>query len=152
MALCFEFKEPRISGKIIVMVQVELSKIIIDEKRHDQVIVLKEVDGERFLPIVIGLPEATSIKMKISGFEPPRPLTHDMLKSVIEALGARVKFVVVDRLQFNTFHAKVVLEKPDGDEAWIDARPSDSIALALRVGAPIYVEEEVLDSAEMFDV
>ena len=134
------------------MVQVELSKIIIDEKRHDQVIVLKEVEGERFLPIVIGLPEATSIKMKISGFEPPRPLTHDMLKSVIEALGARVRFVVVDKLQFNTFHAKVVLEKSDGEEVWIDARPSDSIALALRVGAPIYVEEEVLDSAEMFDV
>ena len=152
IVVCFEFKGRALSGKIILMVEVELSKIIIDEKRHDQVIVLKEVDGERFLPIVIGLPEATSIKMKISGFEPPRPLTHDMLKSVIEALGARVRFVVVDKLQFNTFHAKVVLEKQDGEEAWIDARPSDSIALALRVGAPIYVEEEVLNSAEMFDV
>ncbi len=138
--------------KSISMVQVELSKIIIDEKRHDQVIVLKEVDGERFLPIVIGLPEATSIKMKISGFDPPRPLTHDLLKSVIESLGARLKFVVVDKLQFNTFHAKVVLEKEDGSEVWVDARPSDSIALALRVEAPIFVEEEVLNSADMFEV
>ncbi len=138
--------------KMVAMVEVELSKIIIDEKRHDQVIVLKEKEGERFLPIVIGLPEATSIKMKISGFEPPRPLTHDLLKSVVDALGARLKFVVVDKLQFNTFHAKLVIEKPDGGECWVDARPSDSIALALRVGCPIYVEEEVLNSAEMFDV
>ncbi len=134
------------------MVRMELSKIIIDEKRHDQVIVLKEVDGQRFLPIVIGLPEATAIKMKISGFEPPRPLTHDLLKMVIESLGARVKYVVVDKLEFNTFHAKIFLENAQGEEVVIDARPSDSIALALRVGCPICVEEEVLNASEMFDV
>ena len=133
------------------MVRVELSKIIIDEKRHDQVIVLKEVDGNRFLPIVIGLPEATSIKMKISGFEPPRPLTHDLLKSVIEQLHGSLDFVLIDKLQFNTFHAKLVLENSQG-KLKVDSRPSDAIALALRMDVPIYVEEEVIESAEMFDV
>ena len=134
------------------MVQVELSKIIIDEKRHDQVIVLKEVDGGRILPIVIGLPEATSIKMKISGFEPPRPLTHDLLKSVIESLNGKLDKVIIDKLQFNTFHAKLILSNGAQEPMKIDSRPSDAIALALRTEVPIYVEEEVLESAEMFDV
>jgi len=134
------------------VVEVELSKIIIDEKRHDQVIVLKETDGGRILPIVIGLPEATSIKMKISGFDPPRPLTHDLLRTVIESLHGNLKSVVIDKLQFNTFHAKLIMSNGTDEEKRIDSRPSDAIALALRMDVPIYVEEEVLDSADIFDV
>ncbi len=126
------------------MIEMELNKIIIDEKRHDQIIVLKEKNGDRRLPIVIGLLEASSIKMKLSGVEPPRPLTHDLLKLTIEALNARLEKVIIDKLLDNTFHAKLVL-KTDGTTKIIDARPSDSIALAVRTKSPIFVEEEVIN-------
>src|SRR3989338_6414974 len=92
------------------MVQVELSKIIIDEKRQDQIIVLKEKDGDRQFPIVIGFLEASSIKMKLSGVEPPRPMTHDLLVSVIEGLSASLQQVVIDKMINNTFHAKLVFK------------------------------------------
>ena len=128
----------------------ELSKIVIDEKRHDQLIVLKERNGKRILPIVIGLNEASAIKLKISGFQPPRPLTHDLLHNTIKELDAVVEKVVIDKLQENTFHAKLVL-KQDGKTKIIDARPSDSIALAVRCNAPIFVEEEVLAKSEFFN-
>ncbi|MFA5355821.1 MAG: bifunctional nuclease family protein [Candidatus Omnitrophota bacterium] len=133
------------------MVEMELNKIVIDEKRHDQLIVLKEKGGERLLPIVIGLPEASAIKMKISGFEPPRPLTHDLLQSAIESLEAVVDKIIIDKLEDNTFHAKLVIKTKSGDTKTIDARPSDSIALAVRARAPIYVEDEVVKQSEVFN-
>lgn len=126
------------------MIEVELSKIIIDEKRQDQIIVLKEKIGERQFPIVIGFVEASSIKMKIAGIEPMRPLTHDLLFSLLEELDAEMEYLVIDEMHENTFHAKIKLITDDGDDRLVDARPSDGIALAVRAGAPIYVEEEVL--------
>ena len=126
---------------------VELSKIIIDEKRQDQIIVLKEKKGERQFPIVIGLLEASSIKMKLSGMEVPRPMTHDLLMAAINALGARLEKLTIDKLIDNTFHAKLELKTSDGQTKTIDARPSDGIALAVRSNAPIFVEEEVLKEA-----
>ena len=126
------------------MIEMELNKIIIDEKRHDQIIVLKERNGERRLPIVIGYLEASSIKMKIAGAKSPRPMTHDLLKSTIESLDAIVEKVVIDKLLDNTFHAKLIL-KTNGTTKIVDARPSDSIALAVRTKSPIFVEEEVLN-------
>ena len=133
------------------MIEMELNKIIIDEKRQDQIIVLKEKSGERFLPIVIGFLEATAIKMKVSGVTPPRPLTHDLLQSMLEILEVQVKRIIIDKLEDNTFHAKIVLNtKSDPQEKIIDARPSDSIALAVRVKAPIFVEEEVIKRSEIF--
>ena len=129
------------------MVEVVLSKIKIDETRNDQVIVLKEKEGNRLLPVVIGIAEVNAIKLKLSGIKPPRPLTHDLIMSVIENLGAKLKKVLIDRLQNNTFYAKLYLEGTDGKETLIDARPSDSVALALRSGVPLYVEEEVLNEA-----
>lgn len=133
------------------MVEMELNKIIIDEKRQDQIIVLKEKEGDRFLPIVIGFLEANAIKMKISGVVPPRPLTHDLLQNVIESLNAQVQKIIIDKLQDSTFYAKIVLNSKTGaDETVIDARPSDSIALAVRTKAPIFVEEEVIKRAEVF--
>lgn len=134
------------------MVEMELNKIIINEKRHEQVIVLKEKNGSRSLPIVIGLLEATAIKMKIGGVEPLRPLTHDLLKSTIEHLRARLEKIVIDKLENNTFYAKLVVHAASEEVVAIDARPSDSIALAVRMSAPIFVEEEVLKSSEMFNV
>ena len=133
------------------MVEMELNKIVIDEKRHDQLIVLKEKGGNRVLPIVIGLNEASAIKLKISGFEPPRPLTHDLLHSTIENLEASIDRVIIDKLEENTFHAKLVIKTDSGKTKIIDARPSDSIALAVRARAPIFVEDSVMKQSEIFN-
>lgn len=130
------------------MVEMELNKIVIDEKRHDQLIVLKEKEGERVLPIVIGLNEASAIKLKISGFNPPRPLTHDLLHNTIENLEASIEKVIIDKLEESTFHAKLVIKTALGKTKVIDARPSDSIALAVRAHAPIFVEEEIIKQTQ----
>jgi len=127
------------------LVQMEVSKIRIDERRGEQVVVLKERGGDRLLPIIIGISEVTAIKMKISGIQPPRPLTHDLLKDTIAQLGATLQRVVITRLEFNTFFAKLVLQTKEGERREVDARPSDSIAVALRSDAPIFVAEEVLN-------
>ena len=133
------------------MIEVELNKIVIDEKRHDQLIVLKEKNGERVLPIVIGLAEASAIKLKISGFEPARPLTHDLLHSTIKYLEANIEKIIIDKLEENTFHAKIVIKTAGGSLKTIDARPSDSIALAVRFHAPILVEDEIIKQYELFN-
>ena len=127
------------------LVQMEVSKIRIDERRGEQVVVLKERGGNRFLPIIIGISEVTAIKMKISGIQPPRPLTHDLLKDTIAQLGATLQRIVITKLEFNTFFAKLILKTPDGQLREVDARPSDSIAVALRSEAPIFVAEDVLN-------
>lgn len=132
------------------MIQVELSKIIIDEKRQDQIIVLKEKSGERHFPIVIGFLEASSIKMKISGIEPPRPMTHDLLVSVIDSVGANVERLVIDKMLNNTFHAKIELLTSDQKIVSIDTRPSDGIAVSVRSGTPIYVEDEIFEKAAYY--
>jgi bifunctional DNase/RNase len=127
------------------LVEMEVSKIRIDERRGEQVIVLKERGGNRLLPIIIGISEVTAIKMKISGIQPPRPLTHDLLRNTITQLGAKLSRIVINKLEFNTFFATLVLETRDGGSEAVDARPSDSIALALRADAPIFVADEVLN-------
>jgi len=132
------------------MIQVKLSKIIIDEKRQDQIIVLKEREGERQFPIVIGFLEASSIKMRLSGIKPPRPMTHDLLVSVIDTLDAKLEKLIIDELLDNTFHAKLEFKLKDGKKKTVDTRPSDGIALAVRTDAQIFVEEEVLKKASLF--
>ena len=126
-------------------IEMEVNKIRIDERRGEQVIVLKEKGGNRLLPIIIGISEVTAIKMKISGIQPPRPLTHDLLRDTIAQLGATLQRIVIDKLEFNTFFAKLILSGKDGSLQEVDARPSDSIAVALRADAPIFVAEEVLN-------
>ena len=126
------------------LVQMEVSKIRIDERRGEQVVVLKERGGNRFLPIIIGISEVTAIKMKLSGIQPPRPLTHDLLRNTIAQLGAVLQRVIITKLEFNTFFAKLVIQTKEGQVQEVDARPSDSIAVALRTDAPIFVAEEVL--------
>ncbi|MCF7908705.1 MAG: bifunctional nuclease family protein [Candidatus Omnitrophica bacterium] len=123
--------------------ELELSRIIIDEEKKEQIVVLKEKKGQRLLPIVIGITEASAIKMKLSGFEPPRPLTHDLISSILDNLGTRLEKVVIDNLIQGTFYAKLHLAL-NGDIAKIvDARPSDSIALAVRTKSPIFVTNQV---------
>jgi uncharacterized protein len=125
------------------MVQVELSKIIIDEKSHDQVIVLREKNGPRQIPIMIGSVEASSIQMRISGVESPRPLTHDLLVLLIKGLGAEAECVLIDDFVEGTYFAKIRLKKESGDVVLVDARPSDAVSLSVRMKLPIYVEEDV---------
>ncbi len=134
------------------MIQVELSKIIIDEKRQDQVIVLKEKHGERQLPIVIGFLEASSIKMKLSGIEPPRPMTHDLIVAIFQGLEAKLSRLIIDKMIANTFHAKLEFRIKNGEIRFIDARPSDGVALAVRTGAPIFIEEDVLKKAAIIKI
>jgi len=131
-------------------IEVELTKIIIDEKRQDQIIVLKEKEGERQFPIVIGFLEASSIRMKLSGITPPRPMTHDLLASTLDGLDVGLKRLVIDKMINNTFHAKLELETKSGDIRVIDSRPSDGIAVAVRCQAPIFVDEEVLKNVALY--
>lgn len=107
-------------------------------------LVLREIEGPRRLPIVIGPAEAQAIVTELEGHHPPRPMTHDLIKSVIEALGSQLREIIITSLHEGTFYATLILDY-GGQE--IDARPSDAIALAVRFGAPIYVSEEVLRAA-----
>ena len=135
------------------MIELVLNKIKVDETRNEQVIVFREKEGTRYLPVVIGLAEVNAIKMKLSGITPPRPLTHDLLLDLISQLGGRLERVVIDKLHNNTFYAKLHLKRSSSNgEIMVDARPSDSVALALRAGAPIFVADEVLGAAGVSEI
>jgi hypothetical protein len=125
-------------------VEVELSRIIINETSDQQIIVLKERHGERAFPIVIGIVEIFAIDRRLKGITPPRPMTHDLLASVIDSLGAQVKRIVIDDLRDHTFYAKIYLQA-DGRTVKIDSRPSDAIALCAAINAPIFVADHVFD-------
>jgi len=124
-------------------VQMELNKIIISEMADNQFIVLKEVDGDRTFPIVIGSPEAYAIDRRLKGIPTPRPLTHDLLASVIEQMGGAVDRIEINDLQEHTFFAKIHIRQ-NGKVVTIDSRPSDAIALGIATTIPIYVAEHVL--------
>ena len=127
-------------------IQMELHKIIISEMQDQQIIVLKEVDGEREFSIVIGVPEAYAIDRRLKGIPTARPLTHDLLASVIEELGGSIEFIEINDLQSHTFFAKINI-KQNGNMISIDSRPSDAIAVAVTAKVPIYVAEDVLEEA-----
>ena len=129
-------------------VQMQLSRIIISEINEQQVIYLQEVDGDRQFPILIGIFEATSIDRRVKDYQPPRPLTHDLLVNTIEALGAELDSVVITELREHTYFANLRV-RCDGELIDIDARPSDAIAVAVTCNPalPIFVSEEVLDDA-----
>jgi uncharacterized protein len=105
-------------------------------------LILKEVNGNRRLPIIIGAFEAQSIALEMEGIKPPRPLTHDLIKNILESVGAELAEITISELKDGTFYAKLSLDSQE-----IDARPSDAIALAVRFGAPIYVSDKVMDEA-----
>lgn len=125
------------------MRRMKVDKLGIDLLTHDPVVILKDMEGKRHLPILIGPFEATAIALALEGTQVPRPLSHDLMKSVIEALKAKVNKIVIHDIKENTFFAKVVLESSLGPLE-IDARPSDSIALALRTNSPIYVTDQII--------
>ncbi len=125
-------------------VQMELHKIIISEMQEQQIIVLKEVDGDRKFPIVIGNPEAYAIERRLKGNVPQRPLTHDLLASVVESMGGTIERIEINNLQEHTFYARIHIRQ-DGNVIKVDSRPSDAIALGVSTTVPIYVAEHILD-------
>ena len=124
----------------------ELSRIIINETSDQQIIVLKERQGQRSFPIVIGLVEIFAIDRRLKGIKPPRPMTHDLLDSVIENLGAKIEKIVINDLKHHTFYAKIYLSL-NGETVKVDSRPSDAIALGAASNAPIYVADHVFEKA-----
>ena len=122
----------------------ELKRIIISEIHEQQVILLREVDGERSFSIMIGIFEATSIDRRVKHLPSPRPLTHDLVASVIDNLGGELRDVYISELRDHTYFAKLRI-RHDGETIEVDSRPSDAIAVAVTVDVPIFVAEDVLD-------
>jgi len=122
----------------------ELKRIIISEIHEQQVIMLKEVDGERSFSIMIGIFEATSIDRRVKRLPSPRPLTHDLVANVVEQLGGEISDIYISELRDHTYYAKLRI-RHNGELIEVDSRPSDAIALAVTASVPIYVSEDVLD-------
>jgi bifunctional DNase/RNase len=131
------------------MVEMTIDSIRVSLMNYQRVVILKEKETERYLPIWIGPAEADAIAVRLQGVTVPRPLTHDLLQSVIDSLGAAVSSIIVSDLKNDTFYAKIILNL-DGGVVEVDSRPSDALALAVRVEVPIYAEEVVLDQAGIF--
>ncbi len=125
------------------MREVEIKALLVDPYQNTPVVLLKDQSSDKVVPIWIGTPEATAIAIALQQREFPRPLTHDLLQSVLETLGGELDMVVIDHIEDSTYFATLVVRDREGEVHEIDARPSDSIALALRTGSPIYVAEEV---------
>jgi hypothetical protein len=126
------------------VIPVKVARLGLDSVSNTYVVVLQELDGERVLPIWIGRPEAESIAMQINGVRRERPLTHDLCQSLINGLGATLRRVQVTRVEDSTFYAEMHLAR-GGSPVIVDARPSDAIAIALRLDAPIFVHEALLN-------
>jgi bifunctional DNase/RNase len=133
-------------GWEITLQQMQIYGVSFDMVGKQPIVLLKTVDGNRFLPIWIGHPEAAAILMKLQGASTPRPMTHDLLSDLLEQVDAKCERVAVTELRDNTFYASITISM-NGSELEIDSRPSDAIALAVRTGTPIFANEGVLDEA-----
>lgn len=131
------------------MLEMSIDSIRVSLMNYQRVVILKEKGSERYLPIWIGAAEADAIAVKLQDVSVPRPLTHDLLQSVIDVLGASVNSIIVSDLKNDTFYARIILNV-DGSELEVDSRPSDALALAVRANVAIYAEEAVLDKAGIF--
>ena len=128
-----------------------ISGLTVDSLTNSPIVILKETEGDRTLPIWIGLLEATAIASELEGINFSRPMTHDLLKNIMELIEMRVEKVEVCDLRNNTYYALIHI-RYNGKEMSIDARPSDALAISLRVGAPIFVEEEVIQKSKQIDL
>jgi uncharacterized protein len=128
-------------------IEVKIRGLMMDPSSGTPIIILKDVNSETMLPIWVGAYEANAIALEIEKISPQRPMTHDLLRNVILEMGANVERVVVTELRDNTFFAMIIMKDRAGDSVMIDARPSDAIALALRVDCPIYVNEDVIQAS-----
>src|SRR5437773_10614620 len=134
-----------------MQIEMTIKGLMVDPITNMPIVILRDKDGQRVLPIWVGIFEANAIALQIENIATPRPMTHDLLRNVIEDLKAKVQKIVVCDLKENTFYALIYLQV-NGDVMAIDARPSDAIALALRARAPIFVEEKVIDNAKTVDL
>jgi bifunctional DNase/RNase len=125
------------------VIPVHIYSLGLDEQNNQPVLMLREDDGHRIVPIFIGHPEAMAIMLAVQGIEPPRPLTHDLMMRIVEATGFAVDHVEITRVDEGTFFAAIVLSSPERTVT-VDARPSDSLALAVRAGCPVLVDEDVM--------
>jgi|YNPNPStandDraft_1061719.scaffolds.fasta_scaffold14770_1 bifunctional DNase/RNase len=130
----------------VAVIEVSVYAVLYSLLSRYRVVLLKELQGERYLPIWIGQYESEAIAMRLQGTSVPRPLTHDLLLNVIIELGGMVQHILINDLSDSTFYARIAIER-DGELQLIDSRPSDAIALAVRASVPIYVEESVLEKA-----
>ena len=128
------------------MLQMSIDSIRVSPMNYQRVVILKEKDSDRYLPIWIGPAEADAIAVKLQDLSVPRPLTHDLLQTIIDTLGGSIDHILVNDLHNDTFYAKIVIQV-NGDTKEIDSRPSDAIALAVRAQVPIFAEESVMDKA-----
>lgn len=133
-----------------MQIEMTIKGLMVDPITNTPIVILRDKEGDRVLPIWVGIFEANAIALQIENVTTPRPMTHDLLRNVIEDLHARVEKIVVSDIQENTFYAVIHLTMNE-QALSIDARPSDAIALALRTRAPIFVEESVIDNAKPFD-
>ena len=134
-----------------MQIEMSIKGLMVDPISNMPIVILRDKDGARTLPILVGMFEANAIALQIENISTPRPMTHDLLRNVIHDLKASVQKIVVCDLQDSTFYALIYLSM-NGEVLAIDARPSDAIALALRTRAPIFVEEAVIDNAKTVDV
>jgi bifunctional DNase/RNase len=128
------------------MIEMNVECVRVSMQNYNRVVILKEKESERYLLIWIGPPEAEAIAMRLGDVSPPRPQTHDLMRNIIDSVGAQVSYVLVNDLNNDTFYARIILEH-SGRTIEIDSRTSDAIALAVRAQVPIYAEESVLDRA-----
>ncbi len=133
-----------------MQIEMTIKGLMVDPITNMPIIILRDADGQRVLPIWVGIFEANAIALQMENISTPRPMTHDLLRNVIEDLAGRITKIVVSDLRDNTFYALIYVDT-GSDSVAIDARPSDAIALALRAQAPIFVEESVIDNAKGVD-
>ena len=132
-------------------IEMTIKGLMIDPITNMPIVILKDKEGNRILPIWVGIFEANAIALQIENISTPRPMTHDLLKNVLGDLEANVQKIVVCELKDNTFYAMIYLDR-EGKLIAVDSRPSDAIALALRTKSPIYVEESVVEGAKGMDL
>lgn len=134
-----------------MLIEMFIKGLMIDPVTNMPIVILRDEDGQRTLPIWVGPVEANAIALQIENVAPPRPMTHDLLKNLLQDLGGRLVRVIISDLKDSTFYAYLEIDR-DGDRLFVDSRPSDALALSIRAKAPVFVETQVLDRARSVDV
>lgn len=127
-----------------MLIQMRVEGLLFDPRSNMYILLLKEIDGNSTLPIWIGKPEADSIALALGKVETPRPLTHDLIKNITDGLRVRITKIIVTKIQDNTYYALICLND-NKKETFVDSRPSDAVAVALRAHAPIFIEESIIE-------
>jgi bifunctional DNase/RNase len=135
-----------------MLIEMSVKGLMVDPVTNMPIVILRDAENQRVLPIWVGPVEANAIALQIENIAPPRPMTHDLLRNLVTELGATLARVIIADLRDNTFYAYLELHHRTGDVQLLDARPSDAIALAIRARAPVYVDTKVLDQARSVDV